>query len=189
VAPVVLAVSNFLVPGPTFLVELVAFLGVLGVLAKWVLPPVTRAMEQRQHTIDQALSDAETARRRAQEAEEEYRRVIEQARAEARALRDEASRLGEQARAEMRDRGEEEYRRLVERAGSEIEASARRAGEELRGEVAGLVMAVVEKVLGEGVTLVDHELLIDRAIAELEREAPSSPPQNAGPASVTRAGT
>jgi F-type H+-transporting ATPase subunit b len=171
-------------------VELVAFLGVLAVLAKWILPPVNRAMEQRQHTIDQALADAETARRRAQEAEEEYRRVIEQARAEARALRDEASRLGEQARAEMRDRGDEEYRRLVERAGSEIDASARRAGEELRGQVAGLVMAVVEKVLGEGITLAEHQALVQRAIAELEHEAAaSSAPQGAGPGGMSRAGT
>jgi F-type H+-transporting ATPase subunit b len=176
------ASSNFLVPNDTLVVELVAFLGVLFVLAKWVLPPLNSAMEKRQATIEQALTDADTARRRAQEAEEEYRRVIEQARVEARALRDEAARLAEQARTETRERGEEEYRRLVARAASDIDASARRAGEELKSQVAGLVMAVVEKVLGDGVSIANQQQLIDRAIAQLESEAAS------GPASMTRAG-
>jgi len=166
----VLAASNFLVPNTTFVVELVAFLAVLGALAKWVLPPVNRALEKRQQTIEQALSEAAEARERARRAEEEARRAIEEARAEARALRDEAARLGEQARQELRAQGEEEYRRLVARASSEIDASARRAADQLRAQVADLVMVAVEKVLGEGLTLADQERLVERAVRELEAE-------------------
>ncbi len=168
------ASSNFLVPNATLVVELLAFLLVLGIIAKWVLPPVNRAMEKRQQTIDQALAEAAEARERAQRAEEEARRAIDQARAEGRALRDEAARLGEQVRQELRQQGEEEYRRLVSRASSDIDASARRAADQLRSQVADLVMAAVEKVLGEGISLANQEQLIERAIAELEAEMTSS---------------
>ena len=53
--------SNFLVPNATFIVELVAFLVVLGVLAKYILPYISKPMEERQATIRQALTDAEEA--------------------------------------------------------------------------------------------------------------------------------
>jgi len=177
---VLLASTNFLVPNATFVVELVAFLAVLGTLAKWILPHVNRAMEERQGVIERALSDVDAARRRAQEAEQAAEQAIEQARAEARALRDEAAKLGERARQELRRQGEDEYHRLVDRAAADIEVSARRAGEELRSEVAGLVAAAVEKVLGEGISLANQEQLIERAIAELEAEGASVVAQDGG---------
>ena len=90
---------------------------------------------------------------------------------EARALKDEAAKIGEQLREELRKQGEEEYRRLVERATVDIDASARRAAEELRAQVAGLVMVVAERVLGEGITIAGQEQLVDRAITEIERQA------------------
>ncbi|MGC8627719.1 MAG: F0F1 ATP synthase subunit B [Acidimicrobiales bacterium] len=182
-----IASSNFLVPNTTFVVELVAFLGVLGVLAKWVLPYVNRAVEERQRTIERSLSEAAQARERAQRAEEEARQAIEQARAEARSLRDEAAKLGEQARQELRQQGEEEYRRLVSRAASDIDASVRRAGDQLRAQVAELVMAAVERVLGEGLTLANQEQLVEQALAELEAEMAANPgglPQAEGTAKV-----
>ena len=65
--------SNFLVPNATFVVELVAFIGVLFALRRGVLPVINKSMEDRQATIRQALVDAEEAKRRAAEAEEENR--------------------------------------------------------------------------------------------------------------------
>ncbi len=48
--PIPLA-SNFLVPNATFLVELVAFGIIIWILAKFVIPPVNRAMTARQDAI------------------------------------------------------------------------------------------------------------------------------------------
>jgi F-type H+-transporting ATPase subunit b len=170
-----LVASNFLVPNLTFVVELVAFLIVLAVLAKYVLPPLNKAMTDRQAAIRQALSDAEEARRRAQEAEAEYRNTMERARQDARAMADEARRAGDQLRASARERAEQEAERMVTRAQADIEAAVRRASEDLRREVSEIVLAVVEKVIGEGFTTEDHQALIERTIREVEAEASSSP--------------
>ena len=167
------ASSNFLVPGPTFGVELAIFLVVLWALSKWVLPPLNRMMDARQQTIERSLSEADEAEKRAQELEAQHTRMLEQGREEVRQLKDEAARVGEQLRQELQTKGEEEYQRLVARASVDIEAAARRAGEELRTQVAGLVMTVAERVLGEGVTLADQQRLIDSAIAEVEAQAAS----------------
>jgi F-type H+-transporting ATPase subunit b len=171
----VFVATNFLVPNATFVVELLAFLGVLGFLARYVLPPVNKMVDQRQATIRQALVDAETAKRKAEEAEAEYKRLIDEARAEARSLVEEANRAGEQVRAGLNERGEQEYQRRVALAVADIEASARRASEDIRRDVAGLVISVVERVIGDGFDDEAHRQLIDRTIGEVESEASSAP--------------
>jgi F-type H+-transporting ATPase subunit b len=171
----VLVAANFLVPNATFVVELIAFLLVLGVLSKYVLPRLNASMEQRQGTIRQALVDAEEAKKRAQEAEADYQKAMDQARDEARAMVDEANKVGEQLRAELRQRGEQEYERLVARAQADIDASARRAAEDIRRDISGLVIEVVEKVIGGGFDEVAHRELIDRTIREVEADASSAP--------------
>jgi len=167
----VLGSSNFLVPNATFFVELIAFLIVLGVLAKYVLPPLNKAMDDRQGTIRQALTDAEEAKRRATEAEAEYKRVISEARGAARSVVEEANNLAETFRAERRQQAEQEYERIVASARAEIEAQTRRATEELRQQAADLAIVVAEKVIGEGLDAQAHRGLIDRTIAEVQSQA------------------
>lgn len=162
------ASSNFLVPNDTFIVELVAFLITVFVLAKYVLPPINRIMEQRQGVIRQALIDAEEAKQRAAEAEEQYKQIVGEARTQARAVVDEANKMAEQARTERRQQAEAEYARIVGRAAAEVEAQTRRAQEELRQQAADLAIAVAEKVIGEGLDRNAQASLIDRTIREVE---------------------
>lgn len=168
------ASSNFLVPNATFFVELAAFLLVLFILGRYVLPRITKPMEERQATIRQALEDAEEAKRRAAEAEEEYRRAISEARSQARAVVDEANRLAEQMRTDRRREAEEEYQRILARARADIDAQVRQASETLRQQVGDLAVSVVEKVLGDGLDPQAHLGLIDRTIAEVEAQAGAS---------------
>jgi F-type H+-transporting ATPase subunit b len=165
---VLLAASNFLVPNATFVVELVIFLLVLGALAKWVLPVVNRVLAERQRAIERSIEEAEEAKRRAKELEQERARLLELGREEARRLRDEAAKVGEALRQDFQRRGEEEYQRAIARASADIEASARKAAEELRAQVGGLVITVVERALAGALTDADRQRVVDQAIAELE---------------------
>jgi F0F1-type ATP synthase membrane subunit b/b' len=76
----------------------------------------------------------------------------------------------------------------VERASADIDAASRRAAEELRVQVAGLVMDVVERVLGEGITLRDQEKLVEMATADIERQAAASAVAASGATVGTGAG-
>ncbi len=163
--------ANFLVPNLTYVFELIAFLIVLFVLGRYVLPRLNKAIEERQATIRQGVEDADKAKSRAQEAEADYKKTIDEARKEARSLVDEARQAGEQVKAELREKGEQEYERIVSRAQSDIDASARRASEEIRQHLSESVIEVVRKVVGEGMDTDAHRQLIDRTIAEVEHEA------------------
>src|ERR1019366_567985 len=108
-----LASSNFLVPGATFLLELIAFGLVLFFIAKYVLPPLRRAMDQRAEHIRNSIEAAEAAKREAEESSAKRRELLESARTEARAIVDRANQLAEQLKEEGRQRGQEEHARLV----------------------------------------------------------------------------
>ncbi len=161
------ASSNFLVPNATFIVELVAFLIVVFVLGKYILPPINKVMDERQATIRQALADAEEAKRRAAEAEEEYKRIVGEARTQARGVVEEANKMAEQARTERRQQAEAEYERIVSSASAEVQAQTRRAQEALRQQAADLAIAVAEKVLGEGIDRHAQASFIDRTIDQV----------------------
>ena len=165
------AASNFLVPNATFIVELVAFLIVVFLLGKYVLPPLNRVMDERQATIRQALADAEEAKRRSAEAEEEYKRIISEARTQARTVVEEANKMAEQARSERRQQAEAEYERIVSSATADIESQARRAQEDLRQQAADLAIAVAERVIGEGIDRQAQSGLINRTIDEVAASA------------------
>ena len=64
---------------------------------------------------------------------------------------EEANRLAETFRAERRQQADAEYERIVGAARADIDAQTRRASEELRQQAADLAIAVVEKVIGEGI--------------------------------------
>jgi hypothetical protein len=55
--------GNFLIPNMTFVVELAAFIIVLGVLWRYVIPPVQQAMTARQEIARKLVSDRQEAMR------------------------------------------------------------------------------------------------------------------------------
>ncbi|MBV9661023.1 MAG: F0F1 ATP synthase subunit B [Acidimicrobiales bacterium] len=173
------ASSNFLVPNATFVVELVAFLLVVFILARYILPPINKVMDERQTTIRQALADAEEAKRRHEEAEAEYSRLVNEGRTQARAVVDEANRMAEQARRERREQADREYDMRVAQASADIEAQARRASEQLREQTADLAIAAAEKVLREGIDRSAQRSLVDRTIEELVHTDSARQPENA----------
>jgi F-type H+-transporting ATPase subunit b len=127
-----LAASNPLVPNATFVVELVAFLAVLGVVARFILPPISRAMRSRQHEIETALDKGRQAERRLIAAEAEYRTQLQQGRRQARLFVERAQGQGEQLRRDARQKADEEYGRRVAMAQVEIERAVERARRKLR---------------------------------------------------------
>ena len=49
--------SNFLIPNGTFFFVLLIFLIVLGVIAKWVVPPVSKVLAEREAMLAKTAAD------------------------------------------------------------------------------------------------------------------------------------
>jgi F-type H+-transporting ATPase subunit b len=161
--------SNFLVPNATFLVELAVFALLFFLLAKYVVPPINRAMTARQDAIRNQFADLDQAKQDANEAEEKFKAQLADARHEAAKIREDAREQGAQIIAEMREQAQTEASRIVEHAHAQISAERQQAVTTLRAEVGALATALAGRIVGE--SLEDDERsgrVVDRFLADLE---------------------
>jgi F-type H+-transporting ATPase subunit b len=165
-----IATSNFLVPNGTFIVELIAFLIVLAVIARYVLPPVNKALRDRQAQIQSELAAADKARAEASAADEDRRQALEEARRRAREIVEQATRSAEKTRSDATAQGQAEHDRILANANAEVNQARQRALEEATAELSQLVMDVVERVIGREVNAEDHRDLVNEAIAAVNAD-------------------
>jgi F-type H+-transporting ATPase subunit b len=170
-----MASSNFLVPNTTLIVEVVAFLVVLGVIGKYVLPVLNKALEERQEQIRTALEAAERARVEAAEAGAQRQETLDEARRQAREIVAQANKAAERISSQAEERGRLEYDRLVVRAEAEIVAARQRAVDEVSSKVGALVISVARQVIGREIDESSHRELIDEAVAALQGSIGSAP--------------
>ncbi|HVX21255.1 MAG TPA: F0F1 ATP synthase subunit B [Acidimicrobiales bacterium] len=164
------AESNFLIPNGTFIVELIAFLIVLGVMAKYILPPVNKALKERQAAIKAELDAADEAKSDAAAADAERRDALEHARQQGREILEQANRSAERLAAEAQARGQSEYDRLVTSAEAEVRLARQRALDEAASRLGELVVEVVERIIGREMDASAHQDLIDEAVDALARD-------------------
>jgi F-type H+-transporting ATPase subunit b len=151
----------------TVIVELITFLVMMAVLARWVYPEIVRLAEGRQRLIAEQLAEAEKSRAAAAAELKEAEAKLAEARKTAQSVIEAATKSGEQLRQELKQKAEEESKRIAETARKEIDAERERAIQSVRNEVASLVVAATEKVIGETLDEGKHKVLIERAIAEV----------------------
>jgi F-type H+-transporting ATPase subunit b len=166
--PVPLA-SNFLVPNGTYIAELIAFGIIVWILAKYVVPPINRAMAARQEAIRKQFAEADEAKQKAHEAEEEYKSQLADARQTANKIREEARDQGNQIIAEAREKAQAEADRIIENGHGQVRAERQQAIASLRAEVGTLATQLAGRIVGE--SLEDDERstrVVDRFLADLE---------------------
>jgi F-type H+-transporting ATPase subunit b len=163
--------SNFLVPNGTFVAEVIAFGIIVFVLAKWIIPPVNRAMTARQDAIRQEFADLEAAKSDANRAKDEFTSQIADARHEAARIREEAREQGAGIIAEMREQAQAEASRIVEHAHAQIEADRQQAVTSLRAEVGALATDLASRIVGEALDdQARQSRVVDRFLADLEAQ-------------------
>jgi len=160
---------NFLIPNATFLIELAIFLILVFVLAKWVIPPINKAMTDRQDKIRAQFEEAAQLKAEAQAAEEAHQAALAEARHEATKIREEAREQGAQIVAQHREQAQVEADRITASAHAQIEVERAQTMAQLKGEVGGIATALASKIVGESLDDDDRQKgVVDRFISELE---------------------
>jgi F-type H+-transporting ATPase subunit b len=168
--PVRLASSGLLAVNLTLVIELLGFLVMLGILARWVYPPVIRAAEARQKQVADQLAAAERARQEAERRLDEAESGLQESRIEAQRIIEAANRSGERLNQEAQERAQQEGHRIIEQAKKEIEAERQRAIQAVRAEAADLVVEATRRVLRESLDGERQRKLIEEVIAQVARE-------------------
>ncbi len=161
--------SNFLVPNGTFFVELIAFVIMFAIIARYIVPPINKAMTARQDAIRQQFAELDEAKEQATSAADEFRSQIEDARHEAARIREDAREQGAAIIAEMRDQAQAEAARIVEHARVQIEADRQHAVTSLRNEVGTIATDLAGRIVGEALDdAAMQNRVVDRFLAELD---------------------
>ena len=162
--------SNFLIPNGTIIPEVIAFLIVLYVIGRKVIPIVNKQVEKRQTEIRESLEAAEKARQEADETRSQRQQILDEARSQAREIVASANRTADQVRTEGQERGQQEYDRIVANADAEIALARQRALDEITSRIGALVLSVARQVIQSEIDAQRHRALIDEAVAALRSD-------------------
>ena len=149
----------------TIIGQILSFLLFVAFCMKFVWPAIIGAMAEREKRIADGLENADKAGRDLELAKEEAARRLRKE--EAAAIVDQANKRANQIVEEAKELAREEGDRLKVAAQAEIDREKNRAKEELRKQVASLVLIGAERVLEVSIDANQHAGMLDKLAAEL----------------------
>ncbi len=143
--------SNFLVPNGTFFFVLGIFLIVLGVIGKFVVPPVMRVLRERDEMVTKTLERNRESDKQFAAADSDYQAEMARARREASGIRDEARAEGRKILEQMKGRASEESALALQKAGEELKQQSDAISADLRTSMETLAATLAGRILGADV--------------------------------------
>jgi F-type H+-transporting ATPase subunit b len=144
--------KNFLIPNGTFFVETIIFLIVLWVFWQFIVPPIRKAMRERNDLIQKGIEEGRQAEEKFRDAEQRYQQALNEARNEAAKIRDTARAEGQKILDDFRSRTNAEVAELRQRSAEQLAAQREQVLAELEPHVRDLASGLATKVVGETVT-------------------------------------
>ncbi len=151
----------------TLIGQTITFCIFLYICFKYIWPPLTQAMRERQKNIAEGLAAAERAEKNLAQAQDQVAAELNKAKEEAADIIEMARKRAAVMVEEAKDDARAEGNRLKETAAAEIVQEVNRAKEALRGQVAQLTVAGAEQVLGASIDASQHSVLLEKLAAEL----------------------
>jgi F-type H+-transporting ATPase subunit b len=145
----------------TFVIFLVALVPIW----KFVMGPITRALETRDDQAASAIAAAEKASREAESSRQAVEAKLKEAQAAASKLLDEARARGEAVERQIKDDASKAATAMIERAKTEIKNEEAKALSAIRREVVEVSMNAAGQVLKRKVDGADDRRLVEELVA------------------------
>lgn len=117
-------------------------------IGKFALKPITKAIKDREHFINDALSAADKAKAEMQQLQSDNAALLKEARDEGAKILKEAKEVKDSIIADAHGKAKEEAAKIVAAAKLEIDAQKKAALAEVKNEVSKLSLEIAQKVLG-----------------------------------------
>ena len=143
-----LALNPLVSPDPgLFIWSTVAFLILFFLLSKFAWKPIVQALDERERSIEDALSKAEMAKAEMAKLISENEDLLKEARLERDSILKEAKEIKDQIIHDAKDSAKIEGAKLIELAKTEITNQKLAAMAEIKNQVSTLSLDIAEKVL------------------------------------------
>jgi F-type H+-transporting ATPase subunit b len=153
----------------TLVLQSVVLIILGGITMKYIWPPLMSAIADRQRKIAEGLAAAEKGEKSLLDARTNAADIVKEARVQASKIVDQASRRQGEMIEEARVAAAAEGQRLVAEARQDLVLQTHRAREQLRKEVAALVVAGTSQLIGREIDARAHADLLEKLALEIER--------------------
>jgi len=151
----------------TLLAQALVFALLIWFTAKFVWPPILRAMDDRRKKIADGLADAERSAKSLDEARQTAAKLQAEARTQAQSIVADSERRAQAIVDEAKVQAKGEADRIVAAARAEAEQAMQKAKGVLRDQVAVLAVAGAEQILKREVNAQAHAQLLNELKATL----------------------
>lgn len=151
----------------TFIGQIIVFLILFWFIRKFVVPPISGAIDARAKKIAEGLAAAERGQKDLDEAKNRADGVVREARDRANQIIDQASRRSNELVEQAKQTALHEGDRLIASAKQQIELEATKAREELRRQVADLSVRTASKLLGREIDASKHADILGKLASEI----------------------
>lgn len=153
--------------GRLFAFQLINFAIVAAILWFLVLKPLVKKMAERQKLIDDGLNNAKKAQEQMERSEVDYRAKISQAKKEAQTILEKTEKDAKTLSENLKNKAKQEIENLAEQAKKNILKEKDEMMTGLKKETANLIVAALEKILGEKMTGDKDKKMIEEAIKNI----------------------
>lgn len=151
----------------TMLFQIIAFLILMVVVAKFGIRPMLNVMKKRQDHVDQEIDAAEKAWKRAEESAEEKKKALDESRTEAYQIVENAKKTAEAQGDKMLENAKIQAERTLEEARSEIESEREKAIASVRAQTAELSVMLASKIIEKELDQDSQQEEIDQFIKQV----------------------
>lgn len=148
------------------LISMLAFLYIMG---KYAVPPIMKALDEREKRIKESLESAEKALAKAEQISKDNQKALRSAELQAQKIRKEALEDAEMMRSEKIEKAKQEAEKILVNARSTIEQEKKKALIELRNEVAELAVNAASLIMKSELDQAKNEKLVDSFLNDLSK--------------------
>lgn len=147
--------------------QVVNFLILLFILKRFLYKPILKVLDARKNRIALSLKQAEEIEKRLIELSEEEQKRIAKATEQAEKIVSGANQSRELIKEETKEETAALVQKMLQDGGKQNQVEKQKMRQEIRVEVADLVVLVVEKVTGKKITKEDQKNIIERELKNL----------------------
>lgn len=151
----------------TLIGQMIVFALLVWFTMKFVWPPITQAMADRQNKIAQGLAQAERGQHEMELAKKRAADVLKEARGQAAEILEQANKRGTEVVEEAKGTARSEGERLLATAQAQIEQERNQARIELQKQVVTLALAGSAKILQREVDAKAHNAMLEELAKQL----------------------
>ncbi|WP_162045895.1 F0F1 ATP synthase subunit B [Vibrio taketomensis] len=151
----------------TMLGQAISFAIFVWLCMKYVWPPLVKLLDERQQEIAQGLRHTEDAAKELALTRANCEQMIEQAKKDVNQLIEQGQKRRAQIIDESVKEAEEEKARIIAQGDIEIEAERNRLRQELKAEMADLVIQSAQKLISKNLDTESNRHLVDQMIKQI----------------------